>query len=366
VAPPPQPAPRTGPAPAEPPPPAPPLPQSLDFILGRYQVAPAANACPKGMGEVCYTPLGLAQFSPWGNLRYVANVASLAAMYADLLPDDAAQRRHRCWARGQVQHMVGRAALPPAASCSGGPCTARRGRGEGGGPWGQRYWAALPLLHAHAGWLAVRRRRLAAWLAGRLAPASAPAQPVPCAMCLAQVGSRGGRSYVAGYGPRYPRRLHHRSASCDPNFDVACGWTRSGRAPSGGTCHLLGPAWWRLVLCCTGAGAAAAGRLLPCPSPSPPPHLLQLREGLGQPQRAVGRTDRCGGAGPAARLLARSLHASLRGAPAHFPPAAAQAGPTRAISLTTGSPTTSATSPPSTTTQVRGALGLRGVAAWPR
>lgn len=38
------------------------------------------------------------------------------------------------------------------------------------------------------------------------------------------VGTRGGRSFVPGYGPEYPRQPHHRSASCSSDYNEACNW----------------------------------------------------------------------------------------------------------------------------------------------
>jgi hypothetical protein len=38
------------------------------------------------------------------------------------------------------------------------------------------------------------------------------------------VGTRGGRSFVPGYGPEYPRQPHHRSASCSSDYKEACNW----------------------------------------------------------------------------------------------------------------------------------------------
>jgi hypothetical protein len=96
-----------GPAPPPPPPaclcPAP--QEALDSWLAEWQAI--GEACPSARSKVCYTPLGQAYFSRWGNLHEVANAGLVAVLYATALAEPAEQRYQRCWARSQLLRMAG-------------------------------------------------------------------------------------------------------------------------------------------------------------------------------------------------------------------------------------------------------------------
>ncbi|HEX8914633.1 MAG TPA: glycoside hydrolase family 9 protein, partial [Humisphaera sp.] len=57
--------------------------------------------------RVAYTPGGLAWLDRWGSLRYAANTAFLALLYADALPVGDRRDRYRAFARRQIDYALG-------------------------------------------------------------------------------------------------------------------------------------------------------------------------------------------------------------------------------------------------------------------
>ncbi|KAL6749770.1 Six-hairpin glycosidase-like protein [Haematococcus lacustris] len=91
--------------------------QAQDYLqnfLTQWQ--DTSRSCPMADFMVCYTPGGLAFLTQYGSLRYAANAAFLALLYANDLGSDviaspaslaAARRTNRCWARSQLSYMAG-------------------------------------------------------------------------------------------------------------------------------------------------------------------------------------------------------------------------------------------------------------------
>ena len=64
-----------------------------------------STLCSNTTTTFCYTKSGLLQLSAWGNMRTVANAALVAMAHASASSSltDAARRKHRCFARGQLR-----------------------------------------------------------------------------------------------------------------------------------------------------------------------------------------------------------------------------------------------------------------------
>ena len=61
--------------------------------------------------RVTYTPGGLAWLDQWGALRYAANTAFCAGVYADRVADPDA--RYSAFARSQIEYALGRKSRGP-------------------------------------------------------------------------------------------------------------------------------------------------------------------------------------------------------------------------------------------------------------
>ena len=70
------------------------------------------NAWIQGTDVVQYTPAGFAWSSAWGSLRYTANAALIAAVYASHINGDS----HPCHAHDAMLHLA------PSISCGAASC----------------------------------------------------------------------------------------------------------------------------------------------------------------------------------------------------------------------------------------------------
>jgi len=73
------------------------------YVLAKWE--DTTSLCPKeSYANVCYTPKGLAYYADWGTLRGTANMAFIATLMGK---HGAAKEAHMCWAKSQLQYMLG-------------------------------------------------------------------------------------------------------------------------------------------------------------------------------------------------------------------------------------------------------------------
>eukprot|EP00884_Botryococcus_braunii_P009674 jgi/Botrbrau1/18708/Bobra.0386s0034.1 len=86
----------------------------------------------KGEGPIRYTPKGLAWGMEWGSLRHTANAAHIALLYAKAIKDSDPKNaaRYACWARGQINYMLGDAGRSFVVGYGNNPPTKPHHRGS--------------------------------------------------------------------------------------------------------------------------------------------------------------------------------------------------------------------------------------------